>query len=175
MHIVDVAIRVGYRPEVAYALPVTVDALMVMSTLALLSDRSNRWAQAGFLFGVAVSVIANVASVEPTWPARGVAAIPAVSLLLAVEVLVRSGRLARPAGRRGGQGAAVGTRGSLRRSNGSTGRTAGARVAAAMATRPGASVAELARLAGVSRSTVRRHNGHQVPAGGGRAAGGEIG
>jgi hypothetical protein len=37
VHIVDVAIRVGYRPEVAYALPVTVDALMVMSTLALLS------------------------------------------------------------------------------------------------------------------------------------------
>jgi hypothetical protein len=70
---------------------------MVMSTLAMLTDRRagrrpSAWAQAGFLFGVAVSVTSNVASAAPTWPARGVAAIPAVSLLLAVEVLVRAGR-----------------------------------------------------------------------------------
>lgn len=97
LHIVDVATRVGERPEVAYALPVTIDALMVMSTLAMLADRRagrrpSAWAHAGFLFGVAVSVTSNVASAAPTWPARGVAAIPAVSLLLAVEVLVRAGR-----------------------------------------------------------------------------------
>src|SRR5690606_29816145 len=102
LHIVDVALVVGERPEIAYALPVTIDALMVMSTLAMLADRRagrrpSAWAQAGFLFGVAVSVTCNVASAAPTWPARGVAAIPAVSLLLAVEVLVRAGRTrARP-------------------------------------------------------------------------------
>jgi hypothetical protein len=92
LHIVAVALRFGERPEVAYALPICVDALMVMSTLALLADRSNRWAQAGFLFGVGVSVVCNVASAQPSWPARGIAAIPAVTLLLAVEVLARSGR-----------------------------------------------------------------------------------
>lgn len=80
LHIVDVATRVGERPEVAYALPVTIDALMVMSTLAMLADRRagrrpSAWAQAGFLFWVAVSVTSNVASAAPTWPARGVAAI----------------------------------------------------------------------------------------------------
>lgn len=102
LHIVDVAMDVGERPEVAYALPVTIDALMVMSTLAMLADRRagrrpSAWAQAGFLFGVAVSVTCNVASAAPTWPARGVAAIPAISLLLVVEVLVRAGRTQRRA------------------------------------------------------------------------------
>lgn len=39
LHIVDVAMAVGERQEVAYALPVTIDALMVMSTLAMLAAR----------------------------------------------------------------------------------------------------------------------------------------
>lgn len=167
LHIVDVAMAVGERPEVAYALPVTVDALMVMATLALLSDRRNRWAQAGFLFGVSVSVTCNVASAAPTWPARGVAAIPAVALLLAVEILVRSGRPApAPASGHGHTSTRQGGQGGQRppRPRSRTGRGDGAtRVAAAMAAAPEATVAELARLAGVSRSTVRRHaNGHQV-------------
>lgn len=155
LHIVDVALAVGERPEVAYALPVTIDALMVLSTVALLSDRRHRWAQAGFLFGVAVSIICNVASADPTWPARGVAAIPAVTLLLAVEVLVRTGRTAD-------------TRAATKRTATRTGRRTGRRttsadkVAKAAAKRPNAAVAELARLAGVSQRTVRRHNHHEV-------------
>lgn len=157
LHIVAVALEVGERPEVAYALPVTIDALMVMSTLALMSDRRSRWAQAGFLFGVAVSVTANIASAADTWPARLVAAIPAVSLLLAVEVLVRHGR-ARPDER---PVAAAGGRSSGRKSRRSD---AASRVAAAMAANPGATVAALARAAGVSRSTIRRHNGHGADA-----------
>lgn len=162
LHIVDVALVVGERPEVAYALPVTIDALMVMSTLALLHDRRHRWAQAGFLFGVAVSVTCNVASAEPSWPARGVAAIPAVALLLAVEVLVRSG--ARTATGRTPPRTRSRTRPRITgrtRPRSATRTTAADKVARAAAKRPDATVAELARLSGLSERTVRRHNGHQ--------------
>ena len=172
LHIVAVAMAVGERPEVAYALPITIDALMVMSTLVLLSDRSNRWAQSGFLFGVAVSVACNIASAEPSLAARGVAAIPAVTLLLAVELLVRPGRpvkvepeavspetatLPFP-----GKPARPARKVAVRR----TGRRRGEATKAALAAiaeQPNASVAELARVAGVSRATVRRvNNGHKV-------------
>jgi hypothetical protein len=152
------------------------DALMVMSILAMLAARRagrrpSTWAYAGFLFGVAVSVTCNVASASPTWPARGVAAIPAVSLLLAVEVLLRvttthttatepvqqpaepvetrpvTRRAAAPrptASARDGHGR---ERGRKRRGEAATA------AATVLAAHPSAPVAELARLAGVSRAT----------------------
>src|SRR5690606_18205896 len=43
-------------------------------------------------FGIVATLAANVASAEPTWTARMVAAVPAVSFLLAVEVLIRVGK-----------------------------------------------------------------------------------
>jgi hypothetical protein len=177
LHIVAVATQVGERPEVAYALPVTIDALMLMSTLAMLADRRagrrpTGWARAGFWFGVAVSVTCNIASAEPTWPARAVAAVPAVSLLLAVEVLVRSRtsevvtprsveQLATTAAGRPVASRPVAATASSRNSHGRKGgrKRRGEATAAAnavLAGHPSASVAELARLAGVSRATVRR-------------------
>lgn len=179
LHIVQVAMDVGERREVAYALPVTIDALMVMSTLAMLAARRagrkpSPWAYCGFLFGVAVSVTCNVASAAPTWPARGVAAIPAVSLLLAVEVLIRATatHAAVDAGavstvRQAAVPAATGpvpsrptapqVRDGHSRKDGRKRRGEAATAAATvLATHPDAPVAELARLAGVSRATVRR-------------------
>nr|WP_230416251.1 DUF2637 domain-containing protein [Micromonospora tarapacensis] len=194
LHIVDVAMDVGERREVAYALPVTIDALMVMSTLAMLAARRagrkpSSWAYCGFLFGVAVSVTANVASAAPTWPARAVAAIPAVSLLLAVEVLIRATAYqpatepaqpadeppapppppapSRPAAPRP---AVNGSDGHGRKGGRKRRGEAGTAAAGVLAAHPDAPVAELARLAGVSRATVRRArtNGTDSHAGGAR-------
>ncbi|WP_328533221.1 DUF2637 domain-containing protein [Micromonospora zamorensis] len=96
-HIAHVALRYGERPEVAYALPFAIDGLLVVATTAMLDDKRNRrrvrWsARVAFVFGVVASLAANVASAAPTLGARVVAAVPAVALLLAVEVLSRVGR-----------------------------------------------------------------------------------
>jgi hypothetical protein len=185
LHIVAVATRVGERPEVAYALPVTIDALMLMSTLAMLADRRagrrpSGWARTGFWFGVAVSVTCNIASAEPTWPARAVAAIPAVSLLLAVEVLIRASTN-QPTTEPAKRSAAAAATGTVRQRSEAPSATASSRdshghkrgrkprgqaitaAAAVVATHPNASIAELARKAGVSRATVRRARTNGVP------------
>ncbi|GHJ45883.1 hypothetical protein Cs7R123_32250 [Catellatospora sp. TT07R-123] len=95
-HVAHVALGYGERPEVAYALPFAVDGLLVVATTAMLDDkragRSVRWsARLAFAFGVSTSLAANVASARPDTGARIVAAVPAIALLLAVEVLSRSG------------------------------------------------------------------------------------
>lgn len=188
LHIVDVAMKVGERQEVAYALPVTIDALMVMSTLAMLAARRagrkpSPWAYCGFLFGVAVSVTCNIASAAPTWPARAVAAIPAVSLL-AVEVLIRAttyqpaAEPAKPADEPATPSpapprpaaphpAASGSDGHGRKGGRKRRGEAATAAASVLAAHPNVSVAELARMAGVSRATVRRArtNGTDSPAG----------
>jgi hypothetical protein len=145
-----------------------IDGLIVVGVMALMEDsrqgRHGRWsARVAVVAGVAMTLAANIASAEPTWTARAVSA--PVSFLLAVEVLTRSGRprrgeaaVQRPAAAdaAGGQGRRTGGR------SGERGRRRGdaaAAVAAAMAEAPGASVAQLARMAGVARSTVRRVNG----------------
>jgi hypothetical protein len=96
-HIADVAIRYGEHPAVAYALPWSIDGLMVVATAAMIEDQRNnrrpRWsARVAFAFGVIASLGANIASAQPSIGARIVAAVPAVALLLAIEVLTRSGR-----------------------------------------------------------------------------------
>ncbi|WBC17577.1 DUF2637 domain-containing protein [Micromonospora sp. WMMA1998] len=96
-HIAHVALRYGERREVAYALPFAIDGLLIVATTAMLDDKRNgrrvRWsARVAFAFGVTASLAANVASAAPSAGARVVAAVPAVALLLAVEVLSRVGR-----------------------------------------------------------------------------------
>jgi hypothetical protein len=95
-HIAEVAIRYGEHPWVAYALPWSIDGLMVVATAAMIEDQRNnrrpRWsARLAFAFGVIASLGANIASAQPSIGARVVAAVPAVALLLAIEVLTRSG------------------------------------------------------------------------------------
>ncbi|MET8908263.1 DUF2637 domain-containing protein [Micromonospora sp. NPDC004551] len=96
-HIAHVALRYGERREVAYALPFAIDGLLIVATTAMLDDKRNgrrvRWsARLAFAFGVTASLAANVASAAPSAGARVVAAVPAIALLLAVEVLSRHGR-----------------------------------------------------------------------------------
>ncbi|AVT39142.1 DUF2637 domain-containing protein [Plantactinospora sp. BB1] len=100
-HIYDVATGAGEHEAVAAVLPLAIDGLILVATLAMLADkrdgRKPRFsARVALVFGVVATVAANVASAAPTMNARLVAVVPAVSFLLAVEVLSRRGKLAKP-------------------------------------------------------------------------------
>ena len=158
-HIASVAIGAGERPWVGYSLPLAIDGLILVGVSALLADRKDDRvprvsARVAVAVGVLATLAANIASAEATATARLVAVAAPVAFLLSVEVLTRTGRRAdnrpdiradrkRPAGRpRGRSGAAV-------------------KLARAAARRPDASLAELAKLAGVSERTARRHRNGQ--------------
>lgn len=159
-HIASVAYGAGERAWVAYSLPAAIDGLIVVGVAALLADRHDgRVPRASARFAVVVGVLAtlaaNIASAEPTWTARLVAVAAPVSFLLSVEVLTRTGRKAATAADSG--------RPVARTARRTVGRTPSAdKVARAAARRPDATVAELAKLAGVSPRTVRRVNGARV-------------
>ena len=111
-HMVHVALRCGERPEVAYALPFSVDGMLVVATVVMVDDkrRAHRVrpiARLAFAAGVLASVAANIAAAHPTVGARIVNAWPAVALLLVVEMLARPPASAAaevpPAGRSVGQ------------------------------------------------------------------------
>ena len=96
-HIYRVATHAGEHRSVASVLPLAIDGLILVATLAMLDDkrhlrRPRLSARVALGFGVLATLAANVASAEPTVTARLVAAVPAVSFLLAVEVLARSGK-----------------------------------------------------------------------------------
>jgi hypothetical protein len=100
-HIREVALY-GHQPaEVAALLPLAVDGMMLIATLAMAEDKAaNRhprgWARAGFWFGAAISTAANVAAtvVEHGWEplAIGVAALAPLLLLWAIEIVARPGK-----------------------------------------------------------------------------------
>ena len=98
-HMVHVALRYGERPEVAYALPLSVDGLLVVASAAMVDDKRNgrvprMSAKVAFAVGVIASLAANVAAAQPNLGARIVAGWPALALLLTVELLSRRGRRA---------------------------------------------------------------------------------
>jgi hypothetical protein len=87
----------GIAPEQAWAVPLLVNSFIVVAIGADLwftTTRSRRalWEQwwPKLLLGAAagVSFVLNVAYAEPTWAARGVAAIPPAALVLGVELLM---------------------------------------------------------------------------------------
>ncbi|MEU8391519.1 DUF2637 domain-containing protein [Micromonospora sp. NPDC048843] len=96
-HIYDVASTAGEHVTVASVLPLAIDGLILVATLAMLDDKRNHRrprlsARVALVFGILATLAANVASANPNATARLVAAVPAVSFLLAVEVLARSGK-----------------------------------------------------------------------------------
>jgi hypothetical protein len=87
----------GIAPEHGWAVPLLVDSFIVVATGADLwftttKSRRHWWEQwwPKLLLGAAagVSFVLNVAHAEPTWAARGVAAIPPAALVLGVELLM---------------------------------------------------------------------------------------
>ncbi|MFI6243946.1 DUF2637 domain-containing protein [Micromonospora sp. NPDC050795] len=100
-HIFKVARQAGEHVSVAAVLPLSIDGLILVGTLAMLDDkRSGRKprlsARLAVAFGIVATLAANVASAHPTWTARAVAAVPPVAFLIAVEVLSRRGKLIHP-------------------------------------------------------------------------------
>jgi len=97
-HQVHVATLAGERTELAHIIPVSVDGVLVVASVAMVDaareGRKPSWAtRVGFVVGIAASVGANVMSAQPTLLGRAVAAWPAVALLLVVEMLSRKGKL----------------------------------------------------------------------------------
>lgn len=100
-HIAEVA-RLAHQEEgLAKVLPLSVDGLMLIATLAMAEDKAaNRmprgWARVTFWIGAAVSVAANIASTlvhyGPDVLALAVAGWAPVALLLAIEVVARPGK-----------------------------------------------------------------------------------
>jgi hypothetical protein len=87
----------GIAPEHGWAVPLLVDSFIVVATGADLwfttTKHRRAWWEAWWpkllLAGAAgVSFVLNVAHAEPTWAARGVAAIPPAALVLGVELLM---------------------------------------------------------------------------------------
>jgi hypothetical protein len=87
----------GIAPEHGWAVPLLVDSFIVVATGADLwftTTKMHRawweiWWPKLLLAGAAgVSFVLNVAHAEPTWAARGVAAIPPAALVLGVELLM---------------------------------------------------------------------------------------
>lgn len=96
-HINDVATAAGEHTNVAAVLPLAIDGLILVATLAMLDDKRNQRrprlsARVALVFGILATLAANVASANPDITARLVAAVPAISFLLAVEVLARIGK-----------------------------------------------------------------------------------
>ena len=97
-HMTHVALSVGEQPAVAYVLPLSVDGLLVVASIAMVDDKASgrtvRWsARIAFAAGIIASLGANIAAAHPTLGARVVAAWPALALLLTVELLSRAGRM----------------------------------------------------------------------------------
>jgi hypothetical protein len=93
-HMVHLVLRYGERPEVAYALPFSVDGMLLVSTIVMADDKrrghgGRPLARLSFIIGVAASVAANIAAAQPTLGARIIDAWPALALLLVVEMLAR--------------------------------------------------------------------------------------
>lgn len=99
LHITTVARDAGEHGAVAAVLPLSIDGLILVGTLAMLDDkrdgrRPRLSARIAVGFGVVATLAANIASAEPTTTARLVAAVPPIAFLIAVEVLARRGEKA---------------------------------------------------------------------------------
>ena len=171
-HIREVALRVGEGDLAGMLLPLGIDGLIVVAAMAMIEDkRAGRYprpsARVALVLGIVMTVAGNVASAEASWVARAVAAVPALSFLVAVEVLARTGRLR--AGQPSDQGSPTSEnavrateRPQNRPAHTSTPakqrkRSTADRVATAAARTPAATPAELAARLKVSERTVQRY------------------
>jgi hypothetical protein len=106
-HLLDVAIIGGQPIEVAAALPLSVDGMLLCASLAMAEDKANgriprTWARVAFWIGATVSVAANIAStlvhVVPGTNggmialALAVAAWAPIALLIVTEIMARPGK-----------------------------------------------------------------------------------
>jgi Protein of unknown function (DUF2637) len=100
-HMHALALAVGESRWTAALIPLSVDGMIVASSMTLLLDSrcGNRggilpWAL--LMTGSAASLAANVAVAEPTWCGRVIAAWPSFALIGAYELLMRQVRHGTP-------------------------------------------------------------------------------
>lgn len=100
-HIRDVALYGHQSPLVAHLLPLSIDGMLLIASIAMGDDRANNrqprgWARFGFWGGAAVSTAANVAATVVAWGAAPlgifVAAIAPLMLLVSIEIVSRPGK-----------------------------------------------------------------------------------
>jgi len=167
-HMRDLAAAAGQSPALAALLPLSVDGLVVVASVALVDGRTRKLsAWLAFFLGVSASIVANVLAARPDLVSRAVSAWPSLSLLLTIEVIARGGkpstsvimpsRRPAPAVDRAREPRPLTKPAARKPSAAKRPTTSAQRVAKAAANKPGASVAELARHLGLSESTVRRN------------------
>jgi hypothetical protein len=99
-HIAEVAALGHQPPLLAKLMPLSVDGLMLIATLAMAEDKAaNRqprgWARFSFWFGAAISTAANIAATAVHYGdplSIVVAAFAPIALLLAIEIVARPGK-----------------------------------------------------------------------------------
>ena len=94
--------RTAGEPELtAWLLPLSIDGAIAAAAAVVLAD-SKASRRTTFLtwlmlaLGLAASLAANIASAQPTWTARAVAAWPPIALALGIEVLASMSRRSGP-------------------------------------------------------------------------------
>jgi len=99
-HVQKLARSAGEPEITAWLLPLSIDGAIAAAAAVILADsRANRrptlltWLM--LCLGLGASLAANIASAEPTWTARAIAAWPPIALALGIEVLASIGRRAK--------------------------------------------------------------------------------
>lgn len=89
-HITDLAVRYGQSQSISHLMPVAIDGLMVVAAVAVIAHRRDLLPKLAFLLGALFTLGANLMSVHQTEPgAYVVAGMPAVTLLVSAELLLR--------------------------------------------------------------------------------------
>lgn len=105
-HVQALARSAGEPELTAWLLPLSIDGAIAAAAAVVLADSKARRSSTFLTWlmlalGLAASLAANIASAQPTWTARAIAAWPPIALALGIEVLAsmsrRSGTAARPA------------------------------------------------------------------------------
>lgn len=100
-HIRDVALYGHQSPLVAHLLPLSIDGMLLIASIAMGDDKANGrrprgWARVGFWGGAAVSTAANVSATVVAWGVDPIgiftAAIAPLVLLVSIEIVSRPGK-----------------------------------------------------------------------------------
>lgn len=100
-HIRDVALYGHQSPLVAHLLPLSIDGMLLIASIAMGDDKANGrrprgWARVGFWGGAAVSTAANVSATVVAWGVDPIgiftAAIAPLVLLVSIEIASRPGK-----------------------------------------------------------------------------------
>lgn len=100
-HIVEVALYGHQSRLVSHLLPLSIDGMLLIATLAMSEDKANDrhprgWARIGFWGGAVVSTAANIAATVVAWGTEpvgiAIAAVAPVMLLISIEIVARPGK-----------------------------------------------------------------------------------